>query len=909
MKLQSLVVIFTIIIIPVTLILSAYIQTQIDTESVQQLYDTKLLDATHDAVTAFQLNTFNNEYSTNSDSIRRDILASINTFTNSLSNSLGYGTSVKNTVLTYVPAIVVTLYDGYYIYSPYNNSGTYEHVLKPYIYYSAKYVQGNDYIVVNYSLDNFITVYGWINNKYVYNSGYIIDLNRVETKENQIIAYEVVPGRNYEMSTLDAEELYEITEGDINEDSGYVSLNEETTTDYSAKEYYQKAYEFSKWLEDNGIYEIVIPNNAIRNDGTKFNEIEIDGVSYASLYGSTEQVLRFSATNNEELGTSAFNQHKRDIMRISIQDNLNSAIANYNEHSGSMGITAGFSMPKLTEQDWEKILTNVNIISFMQGLQAGTKVYNNYAIVTNTNNKQYVSPDSLYFINYDEDVITRSYHTINCEDLDGASKIVGYKSVDFQKRKTSQNELQYYYLHNEMSCYKSVVTSLDSISHINGFKVTSQSEVQPYQWFKEKASDVQIKAYYYALAREKNNLNKTTEKNTAKSKVLVMTENANAVSADLASALNSWFESVTYTYADNETYTNEKIKEDGYKIVIYNQSAWSASTDRANRLNELYASGINLITIGNDSQANLDIIESVTHYTDGSVTNINKVSTNGWFTNMPSNISTQSDSGGYVVNKFREGTEIIYTSTFNGTTYPTVGLYTNSNRTRWLHIQLKNDSNLYKALPEVVEYMLSNTGAISLPTDLNYSNSGITYRNLGNNNSSDLGSNINLNGNDTMTMSVVFKPSELEDGEHAILSSGKEQGWKITVNENGNICAQIYVKSGEVEGYQTLDSSVAIETNKSYHVVCSYTGSIMKLYVNGNLMKQKNVQGDMIQSSGKVVVGANPGERTGRNTDFFKGSVYSVKIYNEGLTSSQVQELWNRAQSEGTADMLNWADI
>ena len=105
MKLQNLTVIFSIIVIPITLILSAYVQTQIDTANLQEYYDTKLLDATHDAVAAFQLNTLNNEYSTNSDSMRRDIKAAINTFSNSLSSSMGFGTSLKNTVLTYIPDI------------------------------------------------------------------------------------------------------------------------------------------------------------------------------------------------------------------------------------------------------------------------------------------------------------------------------------------------------------------------------------------------------------------------------------------------------------------------------------------------------------------------------------------------------------------------------------------------------------------------------------------------------------------------------------------------------------------------------------------------------------------------------------------------------------------------------------
>jgi len=62
MKLQNMTVIFSIIIIPVTLILSAYIGIQIDTVLSVQKYDTALMGATHDAVAAFELNTISNKY-------------------------------------------------------------------------------------------------------------------------------------------------------------------------------------------------------------------------------------------------------------------------------------------------------------------------------------------------------------------------------------------------------------------------------------------------------------------------------------------------------------------------------------------------------------------------------------------------------------------------------------------------------------------------------------------------------------------------------------------------------------------------------------------------------------------------------------------------------------------------------
>ena len=59
MKIQGLAVIFAIIIIPISLVISTYVQSQVDTITLQTSYDTKLDNATHDAVKAFQLNEIN----------------------------------------------------------------------------------------------------------------------------------------------------------------------------------------------------------------------------------------------------------------------------------------------------------------------------------------------------------------------------------------------------------------------------------------------------------------------------------------------------------------------------------------------------------------------------------------------------------------------------------------------------------------------------------------------------------------------------------------------------------------------------------------------------------------------------------------------------------------------------------
>ena len=55
MKIQSLAVIFIIIILPISMIITVYVQNQVQTLQLQTSYDSKLTDATYDALVAHQI--------------------------------------------------------------------------------------------------------------------------------------------------------------------------------------------------------------------------------------------------------------------------------------------------------------------------------------------------------------------------------------------------------------------------------------------------------------------------------------------------------------------------------------------------------------------------------------------------------------------------------------------------------------------------------------------------------------------------------------------------------------------------------------------------------------------------------------------------------------------------------------
>ena len=93
------------------------------------------------------------------------------------------------------------------------------------------------------------------------------------------------------------------------------------------------------------------------------------------------------------ISDSAFNNHRLAVIRKTIETSLNTVISNY--HSTTL---YDYAMPELTESDWYRILNNVSVVAFMQGMSIGFRPYNNYAIVTNNVNKEVIKAENIYIV-------------------------------------------------------------------------------------------------------------------------------------------------------------------------------------------------------------------------------------------------------------------------------------------------------------------------------------------------------------------------------------------------------------------------------------------------------------------------------------------------------------------------------
>jgi len=527
MKIQSLAIIFILIILPISFVLSIYTQNQIKTLNYQISYDSKLYTATYDAIKAFQLNTLNNSQSDLTNSKIRDIEASVNTFFNSVSSNFNLSGYSKEAIQEYVPAVVYTMYDGYYIYAPYENivknvipqtddsqgiveydinSSKTQYGLKPYVYYTKRYI-GRDYdLIIKYSLDNYISIRGFIGTEYISKSGYVIDYKNINisgntstyTSKTDISGWNVT----YRGNNIENEELYENVGGasykyaKINgikyykesDDKYFYILNGNkiynvsdefkaiVEKNCSAKRYYIEAYIFSDWMYNNIFDKIKDDNNKL-----VFKDIDKEG------------------TNNTIIEeTSNFNAERFEVIKSSIETNLSSAIAGYNNYFKE---SANFQMPKLKETEWELISNNICAITFLQGLSIGSKVYNGYCVIPNNKTKEYVAEDSIYITSDNDEY----YFKVFDNELLGnnSNNKKGYLNLDFEKASINDGDIVKYYIpKNQLGSYTSIVGNSGISTNWEGniYKYLNDPNADGSQSDEEKKL---AQIYYTALGRER----------------------------------------------------------------------------------------------------------------------------------------------------------------------------------------------------------------------------------------------------------------------------------------------------------------------------------------------------------------------------------------------------------------------
>lgn len=290
------------------------------------------------------------------------------------------------------------------------------------------------------------------------------------------------------------------------------TLSDGTVIRYSLDNYVVVSGKF------NGNYEIRAGYLSVLNDstsdGTQYKGVSIDTTDkdainyYKEAYYFTYNLLnqsdwdvpdylKISETNDPEDENSAFVQHKRKIIKNKIENVLNSSITAYSEKT----FGRSYKMPRLSEEDWQKVYNNISMISFFQGKNIGLTKYNGYCVLNSTNSNEYVNSNLMYFI--DEE--SKTYHDIRCTQK--GENLKGYKVGDFKKvkrerkviKKTEDGKeektIEYYfeYNHKELACYNCINGSLNTDETV-------------YDYVNSSSTSNKIKTEYWtSLARERHN--------------------------------------------------------------------------------------------------------------------------------------------------------------------------------------------------------------------------------------------------------------------------------------------------------------------------------------------------------------------------------------------------------------------
>ena len=165
-------------------------------------------------------------------------------------------------------------------------------------------------------------------------------------------------------------------------------------------------------------------------------------------------------------------------------------------------------MPELKEDEWDQIIHNISLISFLQGLPIGEKTYNGYTLVTNSESEEVVLEGNIFMLGESANE-EKVYYRIGDVELEdgGTAKLnagnygdissAGRLNLDFKRRyvtDTSQTQTYYYYqMRNFKASYNSVVMQDKVTTFDDIYKYISSSKVSP---------DYQ-RAFYTALGRER----------------------------------------------------------------------------------------------------------------------------------------------------------------------------------------------------------------------------------------------------------------------------------------------------------------------------------------------------------------------------------------------------------------------
>ena len=360
MKLSHFSVIFLIIILPFSIIcrnnVNEYFMVQKDEVRLNNVIDIATQDALDTLVELndeFQMLYFNQRFDITQNLVKESVKSFFQTLAVNFNMPYIQG-KTENYFNTYIPAIVVIAYDGFFIYSVDDtDSAGYAYRVSPKIPYS--YEDPDTGAIINFTLGNYIKIY---------------------TKDR---LFEGELTDDYYADSLAKYQEYE---------TGFAGYTSEQILDF-IPEITQDMSVMIAALKQTGT---AVPDYLVAptNSG--------DGII----------PLRQDDEKNGTKTASKFHRKRREVIINLIQEVLKQEINEHQTYARTKGSTYNSMLPEIADEDWTNSINDISVMSFIQGMPIGVKsYYNNYAL----GGSRIVATDYIY------GTTDKYYHSSNCDHI------------------------------------------------------------------------------------------------------------------------------------------------------------------------------------------------------------------------------------------------------------------------------------------------------------------------------------------------------------------------------------------------------------------------------------------------------------------------------------------------------------
>jgi hypothetical protein len=144
---------------------------------------------------------------------------------------------------------------------------------------------------------------------------------------------------------------------------------------------------------------------------------------------------------------------------------------------------------------------------------------------------------------------------------------------------------------------------------------------------------------------------------------------------------------------------------------------------------------------------------------------------------------------------------------------------------------------------------------------------------------------LNFSKSDKMSISLWFNYRNSQSAGLVSNRAGSSSSYNLYLSTT-NLILDIANQTT----HQTT-STYPVSLNTWYHVVATYNGSVMNLYVNGTLVRMQNQTGNIQSQTTNLFIGRY-------QSSYLNGSLDDVLIFNRALSSSEVLALYNATANQ-----------